>query len=62
MVSGLQRLARGTSCGSWSRTPNLDIVGKKFVGKKKIFAVKADVVGRARVVRAMIRYRRWMLS
>jgi len=35
MVSGLQRLARGTSCGSWSGTPNLDIVGKKFVGKKK---------------------------
>ena len=60
MVSGLQRLARGTSCGSWSGTPNLDIVGKKFV--VKTFAVKADVVGRARVVRAMIRYRRWMLS
>ena len=50
MVSGLQRLARGTSCGSWSGTPNLDIVGKKFV--VKTFAVKADVVGR--VVRAMI--------
>ena len=53
MVSGLQWLVRGTSCGSWSgTTPNLDIVGKKFV--VKTFAVKADVVGRARVVRAMI--------
>ena len=51
-VLGLHWLVRGTSCGSWSGTPNLDIVGKKFV--VKTFAVKADVVGRARVVRAMI--------
>ena len=42
----------GANCGSWSGTPNLDIVRKKFV--VKAFAVKADVVGRAGVVRAMI--------
>ena len=56
MVSGKQWLppwlVRGANCGSWSGTPNLDIVSKKFV--VKTFTVKADVVSKTGVVRAMI--------
>ena len=51
MVSGQQWLppwlVRGANCGSRSGTPNLDICCQDI-------AVKADVVSRTGVVRAMI--------